>query len=332
MKAMKSLLIGAFSLCLYLSDFAHADGWSGFYEKATLVERRNTTVPDIEAIFMKDIADKLTEEKLRKLVGTRIEFPLEYEDHPMNFYASNGVVHFPVSSIQFLRDITLAYSWLSVNGYNLQPVSDYLVMIRYQWPRLRETTHTPLELLGVPSNAADDQRVANRFQQLFSSMIVFLQGHELGHIYYRHQDHKPENEIESDRFGLLLVNDFGAVPVGVGLLFHIMSHLDRFPIEKTSTDSDTKKTHPLSQDRLQAVINDIQRNSRLHAMRQNGAETSAELTHLTEELSKVQRLLSDPEVQLALRQIGMTTTPNKLRPRRLNASTAVKASHNVQPQ
>ena len=101
-----------------------------------------------------------------QLAGVRIEFPREDPSLPLNFYsqsASKRVVA-PVSSLRFLRDIVAAYAWLSNEGYDLQPVTDYLCMIKYQWPeRMQGGPHAPLEALGVPADALEDQAVMARF-------------------------------------------------------------------------------------------------------------------------------------------------------------------------
>ena len=53
----------------------------------------------------------------------------------------------PIASLRFLRDMAAAHEWLSVKGYDLQPVTDYLCLIKYQWPDgLQAVRHTPLEV------------------------------------------------------------------------------------------------------------------------------------------------------------------------------------------
>ena len=63
----------------------------------------------------------------------------------MNFYAHSAskLVFVPVSSLRFLQDILAAYAWLSSKRYDLQPVPDYLCMIKYRWPDQMRGEHTP---------------------------------------------------------------------------------------------------------------------------------------------------------------------------------------------
>lgn len=312
-----TILVCMIGLFLIPQKMALANDWSGFYDKPVLVERLKITTPDLRAIFELDIGRRLSENQLKRLAGTRIEFPLEDSAHPMNFYADNGIVILPVSSIQFARDIVLAYSWLSANNYDLQPVTDYLVMIRYQWPSLRNKPHVPLELLGVPVDAMDDAKVAGRFQHLFGTMMVFVMGHELGHVYYRHHDRNPKNETESDQFGLALLENYGAMPIGVGLFFHIMSHLDPFPGDPHYAGQESSATHPLSPDRLQAVIDNIRKNSQRLALQQTGRAENPLADYVVGQLELVRSVLSDRDVQRQLRNIGRSVTPDQLRPRRI---------------
>lgn len=318
MKRISSLFI--FLVTLQFSNTATSElrNWGNFYDEPILSERYRTSIPDIQAIFEDDIPSRLTLEQRKRLVHSRIEFPQQDTTHPMNFRAEGYNVIFPVSSIQFLRDITLAYAWLSVNEYDLQPISDYLVMIRYQWPSIRQKNggHTPLKALGIPENAASDKKVNSRFQQLFGAMIVFIQGHELGHVYYQHAGSTPRNEILADQFGLALVNNFGEVPIGVGLFFHIMSHLDPFPGDEIDGSVTTNPTHPLSTDRLHALINDIERNKYDYSMLQNNKDSLAKMDYLISELRIAQSIIADRGAQRALRYIGRYITPEMLKPRK----------------
>ena len=307
-----------------ITQYCLADdiGWEGFYETSVLKQRESTSTPDIKVIFKQDIPRYLTPEQRKQLAHVSIKFPLTEPTHPLNFYANvkTGEVFFPVSSIQLLRDLTLAYSWLSVNGYDLQPITDYLVMIHYQWTngKLLGKKYTPLEALGIPANANDDAKVSDRFQKLFGSMVVFILGHELGHIYHNHQGNAQQYEQEADQFGLGLLKNFGALPTGVGLFFHIYSHLDPFPGDASYANNIANRTHPLGPSRLQAVIDDIQKNGASYSAGQNDSVASVLLNNVMNDFNTIKEVFANKDVQSGLRNTGLATSPEMLRPRRLS--------------
>jgi len=117
-----------------------ATRWKGFNSEAALDRTARQTAPDIRTILEDDLPRVLTSEERAKLSDVRIEFPREDSSHPMNFSSNwrDKRITAPVSSLRFLRDMVVAYAWLSAKGYDLQSVTDYLCMIKYQWPdRLR---------------------------------------------------------------------------------------------------------------------------------------------------------------------------------------------------
>jgi len=301
-----------------------ATRWQGFYGSAPLDRTAAQTTPDIRTILEQDIPRVLTGEERARLSGVRIEFPREDAAHPMNFYSqlSTRRIFFPVSSLRFLRDVVAAYSWLSAKGYDLQPITDYLCMIKYQWPaRLRSAPHTPLEALGVPATALDDQVVMARFQQLFDTMIAFVLGHELGHLYHQHAGYEavsPEvaqqQEQEADAFALAIAQRLGEAPVGAPLFFHILTHLEPFAGDPDFREDRANRTHPLSPQRIEAIAAHMERNADRFAARPGGAPR---VTFIARQLRQVARILSDPGAQEALRRIGLSATPQMLRPRRL---------------
>lgn len=297
--------------------------WQGFYDRAPLDRTESQTTPDIQAILEQDIPRQLTAEERRRLAGVRIEFPREDATHPLGFYSnwSTKRVVFPVSSLRFLRDVFSAYAWLSVNKFDLQPVTDYLCMIGYQWPdRLRGVAHTPEEALGVPAHAVTESTVGARFQQLFGTAIVFVLGHELGHIYHQHPSYdsiSPEQarrqEQEADAFALSIAQRMGEAPVGAALYFHILTHLEPFPGDEGFRSDRANRTHPLSPSRIEAIAANIERNAERFASRSGNARLAVTIAG---DLRTVARVLSDEAAQRTLRQRGLSVRPEHLRPRR----------------
>jgi hypothetical protein len=298
-----------------------ATRWKGFNSEAALDRTARQTAPDIRTILEDDLPRVLTSEERAKLSDVRIEFPREDSSHPMNFSSNwrDKRITAPVSSLRFLRDMVVAYAWLSAKGYDLQSVTDYLCMIKYQWPdRLRGVAHSPIEALGVPENALDDATVAARFQQLYGTMVVFTLGHELGHIYHRHPGYNqvsPETarkqEEEADTFALTLLARLGEAPVGASLYFHILTHLESFAGDPDFRADRANRAHPLSPQRIEAIAAAINSDADRFA----GAKAARAIA-TAGELRVVAKTLSDESVQESLRRIGLSTTVETLRPRK----------------
>lgn len=318
------------------------DRWQGFYSKATLEQTAARSTPDIRAILVDDIPKILTAEQRTRLSGVSIEFPLESPEHIANFFSDpkSKQVVMPVSSIRFLRDIAVAYAWLNVKGYDIQPVSDYLALIKYQWPdSLQNTAHTPLETLGIPANALDETAVAERFQSLFGSMIVFILGHELGHIYHQHPGYDATSlsqskrlEQDADAFALGIMQQMGEAPTGASFYFFVLAHLEPFVGDSDFNQHQANRTHPLNPPRIAAIAGNIKQNAaRFAAGSTNRKQTLAALTTVSDELGNmscppplstkerhtVSCLLGDEGVQAALRKIGLSTRVDMLQPRRV---------------
>jgi hypothetical protein len=321
-RALGAVLVVA--VCLSAAPVSGETRWLKFYGDATLDHTARQTTPDIRSILQDDLPRLYVADERAKLGGVTIEFPREDGSHPANFYSipSAKRIVFPVSSLRFLRDVVAAYAWLSVQGYDLQPVTDYLCMIKYQWPsQLPRGRHTPMEALGVPPAALDDRRVASRFQQLFGTMIVFILGHELGHIHHQHGGYgglSPEiarrQEQEADAFAMSLVQRLGEAPVGAPLFFHIMAHLESFAGDPDFRQDRANRTHPLSTQRIEALAAHMERNAERFAARAGGSRSAVTIA---QELRKVATIFADESTQQALRRIGLSATVDGLRPRRV---------------
>jgi len=322
-------------LCLCIVTEVWADGrWESFYSKADLDRTVRLTVPDIQAIFEEDLPRMLTDQERQELAGVKIVFPRNDASHPMNFYAdwSVGTVAFPVASLKFLNDMLVSYAWLSAHGYDLQPVSDYLAMIKHKWPGLLQgQPYRPKEVLGIPDSALDEPVVSSRFQQLVGSAVVFIMGHEIGHIYHRHPgygnvsaEQARRHEEEADDFGLKILKRFNGDAVGVAFFFTIMTHLEPFPMDPGYAQSQAQRTHPLSPERVRKVAAWIEANavdnSLIMADARKAKQAQATALLIAGELVTAAKILNHPSLQNSLLKKGMTTDPKDLRPRRQKAA------------
>ena len=216
-----------------------------------------------------------------------------------------------------------AYIWLNTRKEDLQPVTNYLTMIKYQWPdRLRGTNYRPLPALGIPENAPDDPRIAPGFQRLFAGMIVFALGHELGHIYHQHPRYDPGKveaariqEYQADQFGLSLLQQSGSAPVAAAFCFHILAHLEPFSGDPEFARFRATTYHPLSSHRVQAVADYLTSHAQEFGRDPADRARNTQLAvYAVEQLSIVADVLSNEHATGAFpRQIGRSATLSNLR-------------------
>ena len=190
------------------------------------------------------------------------EFPLRIEGRePFAFAAdsNNRIVYMSIQSLKFLDEITIAEAWLARNGYSLESLFDYLLMLR-NW-RAAEPPPPVLSTLCVPDNVLDDRETDERAQRSFATAIFFVMLHELGHIYYNHRGYDGvdpavarKNEVDADAYALEVMARVGDIPVGVIYLFMTMAHLyehqEDFSSEVERELNLARRTHPISAERL----------------------------------------------------------------------------------
>lgn len=313
-------------LLLAMAGGAQAN-WAGFYDQQTLVYWQGQTPPGIEENFREVIWPVLAPEEKRSLGNVALSFPLEDGSHPMNFYASSDgtakTITLPISSLRFFGDLALAYAYFHESGKNLQPIATYLAVLKYQWSGggLAGRSYRPREVLGIPENATANARVEETFQRIYGSAIVFLLGHELGHLYYKHVHFKHEDdasgersrqqEEEADRFGLEIMRRIGAAPMGMVQYFTVLALLEPYRSDPDYLETRNNSTHPVTSSRLRAVA------AGLRALAPDFARTGtppAKFANAANEIENLAKNFDDEGVQDMLRQLGLAgkfdTSPN----------------------
>lgn len=323
-----------------MSAGARAADWAGFYDRETLVYWSGQTPPGIEENFHEVVWPILTPEEKRSLAGIALVFPLEDGSHPMNFYASSDgakkTITLPISSLRFFGDIALAYAWLYESGYSLEPITDYLAMLKYQWHRglLAGRQYKPREVLGIPADATANARVASQFQNIFGTTIVFVLGHELGHLYHKHEltknrERSRQQEEEADRFGLEIMRRIAAAPVGMVQYFTILALLEPYKSDPDYIESSNASTHPVTSSRLRAI------GSGLRSLAPDFTRTgtrAATLEKISTDVETLIKYFDDDGTQDVLRRIGLAAKPELLGPRKPGAKIVVAPRAEAQPR
>ena len=99
-----------------------ANNFSKIYSTDELTYWQTRYGPNLAWNFEDLILKKLSRNERANAFGVRLEFPLTPEEGfsntPFPFYASvqDKVIYAPISSIKFIDDLSIAYSWLVGNG------------------------------------------------------------------------------------------------------------------------------------------------------------------------------------------------------------------------
>ena len=265
--------------------------WRGFYDDKHLAHIKTVTQPSIEKEF-RQIMSYLTPTEQAKLGKVMLVFPPEDGKHPMNFHAEifkeKKTIVLPQSALRFLNDLCLAYAYLNRHEMNEGVLSEYLSIIRYQWPAIKNKPYRPLDALGIDrKKALADKDVDSLFGKLYSTAIWFIIYHELGHLLYQHPgNHIPDkeesrrNETQADQFALTLLHRVGDPPFGgIVTFFWITQHFTPF-VEKDKNFRD-KATHPLTASRLRMVADSLSKNAAWYARKQSNPERFTKLFQAT---------------------------------------------------
>lgn len=324
---------------LFLSNVAARADWRGFYEQETLRYWAEQMPPGIEENLREVIWPKLTAAERKALTGVRLAFPLEDASHPMNFYArqDDKTVVMPISSLRFFGDLALANAWLNRNNYTLDTVTDYLGMLKYQWPgKLKGKAHRPLDALKIQANAREDAQTQNTFQRAFGTSVVFVLAHELGHLFHRHGAYSEvgleaarRNEEQADEFALEIMRRIGEAPLGMPLFFSVLAHLELYPGDAGYAEP-MARTHPVTAGRIQAIAEALETNTADYARTStNVAITRLKLKDVALQLRTIALVLGDAGAQNLMRQKGLTATESTLAPRPIGERISAESAESV---
>lgn len=331
---------GLFGLALAaaLTQGAAAQSLDALYEDAEIADLASRYERGWADNYENVFVPAFTEAERAQLEGIRFDMVLRAPgDEPFGFGARGRTITVSAASLRFLEDVAMAYTWLDRKGYSTQSLGDYLLMLRY-WNEA-EAPPKPWEALCIPPDAFSDDEVAEPARRAFSTAAVFVLLHEYGHVFHRHPGNlavAPEvsraNEAEADSFAFDQIVRVGDMPVGVPILFFIMTNLMEnradFASDAQYRSSLAARTHPVSPERLQSLARHMSEWASVYDRNaQPGAQTTALAIGL--EVSRFAHLLADPGIQALSSRVGRTARPQDLAPRpqgRLLAAPCGKAA------
>jgi hypothetical protein len=271
----------------------------------------------------------LNAQERQRIGAYRFDFPVEARPSAFDFQAnSRGEIVLPVESLLLLKDLALAQAWLSLRGYSLSPVLEYAAVLGNgglaQWPATRRL---PKAALGLPADAGRDLVVAARYEQILLGSVLFLVGHELGHLHdgfrdWNHADRARRRDAErrADAFAFELMKRAGLAPAAVASFFGVASRL--VPLAQVSSEAAwleriDASTHPLDGERISAAADFIDaRRADFYRAFKSPADAPQRVDKLVFELRQVAKGVSDRAAATTQADCALTLRPDDLLPRR----------------
>jgi hypothetical protein len=335
MNARRPAIVFAAVLVVLSAGSAAAQGkdYGAMYDDGLLEQKQGGYSEVVLSNFRSVFMPRLTVDERQRLRNLSPEFPLRGPGRGLFEYFAerSGRVVLPVMAIRFLADLSVAFAWLDTNGYTMEPVTDYVSMLKYQdATRFGGRYPDPRSALRIPANATDNPRVDNLSQQILNHSISFLLLHEMGHVLYQHpgygsgiaRERARENEDEADRFALEVLRRVGQ-PVN-GLLFfflaaaHFVPHRADFGSDADYQAHLVKDTHPLTSARIARLAQYLREHAADYGRLQNNpSRAAAAIRSVADAIDRqVVPVLADPDQQRLMALRGRSMTLAGLAPRR----------------
>lgn len=244
---------------------------------------------------------------------------------PMGFLAYEGKVYMPIAGLKFIEDLTMAYAWRYRRGQTLEPLDEYLAMLRWKpeekWPA--GVFLNPLEAFGLPVGAWErDKELAELGTSLRNEAWAFVLAHELAHVVYRHPGNNAPsgisqaNEAQADAFAMELMERSDTTPMGAFLYFQATV---AFYASRADFESDAeyalwqreKASHPVNSQRLLAMSRQLQ----LWSRRVTNKARKETLFFMGDRLEQFAQQLADPAMQQLIARRAVFDDPRDLKER-----------------
>ncbi len=268
----------------------------------------------------------MTPDEQRALHGLVVKHPmrgkgvltvrsLDFDGRPM--------VRAPVSSLKFIEDLSVAYAWRYQNGYSLEPMDEYLAILKHRPEKEFPggTAPDPLSALGVPPKIWErDQQVGDLSLRFRNTAWAFILAHELGHLALKHTREavspaeQQRQEEEADAFAVDLLARSDTIPMGMILWFQAtagyMKNRSDFASDAAYSDwvSGTA-THPVNGSRMRKLSALLQR----QALAERDANRADVLQFISVRLGAIGETVEDPEMQRWLKRCAESRRVEDLR-------------------
>jgi hypothetical protein len=318
-------VFATFLFALVLSAPAAAAG-QGLYSDDQLNEDKERYAKRFEFLLDKGLRDFMTPAERHALQGVVIQHPLRGPD-PLSFKSAvvegTPTVRAPLESIKFIEDLSIVYAWRYQNKYSLEPIDEYLAMLKYRpagdFPGGR--LPDPLTALGVPPKIWEsDPQVDDLSLRFRNTAWAFVLAHELGHLRFGHAttDVSPEEmqnqEEAADKFAADLLNRSGTIPMGMILWFQatagFLPNRSDYPSDAAYLEwLRTEASHPVNGHRLGNLA------SIMHSQANAEADPNRAdvLEFIAVRLAAIGETLEDPDMQQLIRRCSSSRDPEDLK-------------------
>ncbi len=261
----------------------HGTDVGSLYDHSTLTYWQSRTPTDLLRYYYKRVLPAINQTPglslrgMKRVEAVDIRFPLQlseqepwgYQSNPSN---STPFINMSVHSIRFLGDLLLATAWLQYHGTSQEPVAAYVSMLKYQDRQDFSDRQfpQPLNALNIPNHARENPQIDNLYMDMYHTALVFILGHELGHVYWGHESYgddalqSQKEELQADLFALNIMDTLDLPHIGMVLYFMYAAHWthNQFDFEsREAYESYLRQvTHPLTSARLR-VLADYARES-----------------------------------------------------------------------
>jgi hypothetical protein len=310
-----------FCWALPTSDI-RAQAYAPEFSDELLASRKPVYDEGIRFNYENVIAPRLTPDENSQLAGLEIQLPSRIPNaDPLGFATDGRAVFMSVASIRFFAEISNVAAWLQLNGYTLESLTNYALMLRHR--RFPAPPPAPMAALCVTPEVASEPRVDELAGKIFSNMLVFILLHEMGHIVHGHlQDDGSDmareraQEQQADDFALDMMGRIGDPPLGIVPFFVFTAHAAAgrgdFNDDLAYQRYLESQSHPVDAERLQALAESVREKAATYAPTLAQGKLGFEKVAL--EIASVAMILADEDAQRLMRAIGHTATEANLAP------------------
>lgn len=301
-------------------------GAQALYDRAALAADQQRYTERVAFLLQRGLLDFATAEEKRALDGVLVDHPLRGRDLlsvEATVIAGTPVVTAPVEALKFIEDLSVAYAWRFTNRYSLEPMDEYVAMLKHRpaadFPNDRPPD--PMTALGVPERIWEqDPRVDDLSLRFRNTAWAFILAHELGHLRFGHTltpASPPEvqrQEEQADAFAVDLLARSETIPMGMILWFQATAGYlkNRADFASDAAYAEwlmSEASHPVNGRRMRSLATALDRQATA-ARDPNSADT---LRFIAGRLAAIGEIVEDRDMQRYLRRCAAARHPEELR-------------------
>lgn len=296
------------------------------YSNQQLAAEQERYAQKFQFLLERGLRAFMSPEERRRLHGVVVRHPLRGTSPiSINSVVVEGIpmVRAPVEALKFIEDLSVAYAWRYSNRYSLEPMDEYLVMLRHR--PVQEFSGgqvpDPITALGVPPRIwARDSQVDDLSLRFRNTAWAFILAHELGHLVFGHtKTNAPPAEIQlqeeaADQFAVDLLARSDTIPMGMILWFQAtagyMRNRSDFPSDSAYFEwVRTEASHPVNGRRMRSLASMMRR----QAAAERDPNRADTLQYIARRLMDIGEIVDDTDMQQFLKSCVELRRPEDLK-------------------